>query len=680
MDLSFRIAGCLGKGSFGIVFKVIDSSDTETAVKFQCLNNDDEVIRQEYKTEGSIASKLKRHRNVVQTFCVVQSDFNEFYTSVSKDMKFSQSLITFLDEYLENSARSSRISVLCIQMELCGENLRVWLNSNYSSDKDHLLSTQKRIVTDIILGLMHIHSYNIIHGDLKPENIMFSRSPFVSPVKIGDFGLSIDKDSHDQRINELAMIGTHSYAAPELRSGSEHTFQSDLFSLGLIIWEVMQFVKPGLFERLVYHEELDLLKVNPITSKIILNLIQKDVNHRVNSINALQKTWDANIKRIVCDNDIIEFEDIDNYLIKDTELISNISKYVSFLGIGGYGFVLKAVNHFGAPSAVKFMFPTEAGAKQRQQMLRECYITKDLNHINLVKTLDVENKSLTLKELTTIFDFLPQDPQSISMKDRYIGRSKRCASLDAICIRLELCGENLRTWLNTNIDTKDIQIFRQQTIISLNLIEGLKYLHNNKIMHRDVKPENIMFSGVQFRLPVKLGDFGLCRNFPSEEMQSGSLTAQVGVRRYMAPEILWGIDYSFKADIYSLGLVLWEIAQFVKPNQGWFNRLVDNAEDDLVKIHPIMYGIKKVIVGLTQKNVSERFQSLDDLSLYCEIWANEDANHDEELLINYLPASFEKEMVSINNGNFGFRDHSENKTSSLCNCAKTSNNYGKQLN
>ena len=100
------------------------------------------------------------------------------------------------------------------------------------------------------------------------------------------------------------------------------------------------------------------------------------------------------------------------------------------------------------------------------------------------------------------------------------------------------------------------------------LLEGIKYLHSSKIMHRDIKPENIFIkynniSLISFyntralkpRISVKIADFGL-----AFDISGGVLPdLKCGTPGYMAPEIATGKPYDEKIDIYSCGVVLYQL-------------------------------------------------------------------------------------------------------------------------
>ncbi|CAN6561268.1 unnamed protein product [Malus baccata var. baccata] len=89
--------------------------------------------------------------------------------------------------------------------------------------------------------------------------------------------------------------------------------------------------------------------------------------------------------------------------------------------------------------------------------------------------------------------------------------------------------------------------------LALDLSKGLSYLHSKKIVHRDVKTENMM---LDTRRTLKIADFGVAR---VEAKNSSDMTGEIGTLGYMAPEVLDGKPYNRKCDVYSFGICLWEI-------------------------------------------------------------------------------------------------------------------------
>lgn len=105
--------------------------------------------------------------------------------------------------------------------------------------------------------------------------------------------------------------------------------------------------------------------------------------------------------------------------------------------------------------------------------------------------------------------------------------------------------------------------------VTSDIARGLKYLHNKKYMHRDIKPSNVLLSGElkSGQFTAKLTDFGLAVKMQNTSVTNGKkeLTAETGTYRYMAPEVIRHECYNYAADIYSFGLLMWEIITREKP-------------------------------------------------------------------------------------------------------------------
>mmetsp|Transcript_26595 Transcript_26595/g.50428 ORF Transcript_26595/g.50428 Transcript_26595/m.50428 type:complete len:284 (+) Transcript_26595:934-1785(+) len=105
--------------------------------------------------------------------------------------------------------------------------------------------------------------------------------------------------------------------------------------------------------------------------------------------------------------------------------------------------------------------------------------------------------------------------------------------------------------------------------VTSGIASGLYYLHNKKYMHRDIKPSNVLLSGdvKSGQFTAKLTDFGLAVKMQNASVTNGrkELTAETGTYRYMAPEVIRHECYNYAADVYSFGLLMWEIITHEKP-------------------------------------------------------------------------------------------------------------------
>ncbi|KAG5019724.1 hypothetical protein AAZX31_06G175200 [Glycine max] len=120
------------------------------------------------------------------------------------------------------------------------------------------------------------------------------------------------------------------------------------------------------------------------------------------------------------------------------------------------------------------------------------------------------------------------------------------------CVVVEyLAGGTLKSFLIKNRRRK--LAFKVVVQLALDLARGLSYLHSQKVVHRDVKTENMLLDKTR---TVKIADFGVAR---VEASNPNDMTGETGTLGYMAPEVLNGNPYNRKCDVYSFGICLWEI-------------------------------------------------------------------------------------------------------------------------
>ncbi|XP_061338182.1 serine/threonine/tyrosine-protein kinase HT1-like [Gastrolobium bilobum] len=130
-----------------------------------------------------------------------------------------------------------------------------------------------------------------------------------------------------------------------------------------------------------------------------------------------------------------------------------------------------------------------------------------------------------------------------------------CKDTDVYCILTEyLYNGSLRAYLN-KLESKPICV-KEVIGFALDIARGMEYIHAQGIIHRDLKPENVLVDG---DLHLKIADFGAsCEASKCDNSLSGTY-------RWMAPEMIKGKRYGRKVDVYSFGLILWEMVSGKMP-------------------------------------------------------------------------------------------------------------------
>ncbi|HEY0555384.1 MAG TPA: serine/threonine-protein kinase, partial [Thermoanaerobaculia bacterium] len=165
--------------------------------------------------------------------------------------------------------------------------------------------------------------------------------------------------------------------------------------------------------------------------------------------------------------------------------------------------------------------------------------------------------------------------------------------------------------------------------------EALDYAHANRVVHRDVKPANILITSDS---KVKITDFGIARLDSSNLTQEGQL---LGTPNYMAPEQIQGREVDHRADLFSLGVVLYEMVTRHKPFQG---------ENLTVVSHRIVYdhftplrdyvrdlppGVDRILGRALEKDPAKRYQRaremVDDLRRVVEASSPSASNETQSL-------------------------------------------------
>ena len=167
--------------------------------------------------------------------------------------------------------------------------------------------------------------------------------------------------------------------------------------------------------------------------------------------------------------------------------------------------------------------------------------------------------------------------------------------------------------------------------ITIGILSGLEYLHNKQIIHRDIKPQNILLQGDTPRL----ADFGISR-----AMQTSSISSTiVGTDAYMSPESFQG-ERNIQSDIWSVGIVLYQLLKgFLPfPQENPSERMYAILQKDFEPLPVnIPRDVKNVITKALAKLPENRYQSAGEMREYLR-----------QIKINKAPKAFiQKETVVI---------------------------------
>lgn len=166
--------------------------------------------------------------------------------------------------------------------------------------------------------------------------------------------------------------------------------------------------------------------------------------------------------------------------------------------------------------------------------------------------------------------------------------------------------------LKTYIEKKGQLSFKEAVSIAIQVGRGIEAAHNNQIIHRDIKPQNIMISTEG---KVKVMDFGIARAASSNTISSDVM----GSVHYSSPEQARNGFVDGKSDIYSLGIVMYEMVTGRVPFDGDTTVAVaiQHLQEEMVK--PSAYApnlpisMEKIILKCTQKNPDRRYENMSAL-------------------------------------------------------------------
>ncbi|KAK8880351.1 hypothetical protein M9Y10_003018 [Tritrichomonas musculus] len=569
----------IGDGGFADVYKVKDKETSEIfAAKVFLHNIEDtsEVEKIQLKREIEIMNRMN-HPSIIKIIGYSKYDFK------------GEEKPTIIMEFAKNDSLSR-----LLEMERSGLSPQGWN------------STAKMITMyGIASGMAYMHSLDIIHRDLKPDNIL--EDQFLHP-KICDFGLSKELNGKNNSVRDLK--GTPAYMAPEIISNDLYSKAGDVYAFAFIIYELLSvneqpYKKMNVFQLFNAISKCERPVINSDIPEFYRELISKcwaqDMNERPSfkEIALKLKSEDA-LLELVDEEDFLDYvEYIDEYFHIESDIVNeddqnddndskaddkvdktddkvdkkskqpkkfkvvdvdysllkqvkdlvisqsiqpiDLDQFIEIdeLGSGGFADVSKiqkkGTEEFYAAKILRKEI-TRLSKEELISFSREVNILSKINYLPIIKFIGYSRVNFE------------KDEQPVIISELAVNGSLR----DILDMEMKGCGAE--GWNDTK---KFINIY--------GIACAMKFLHSHSILHRDLKPDNVLLDNYLY---PKLTDFGLSRAFDPLKVTEHNSNV-LGTAPYVSPEVWNWCDHSESSDVYAFAFLVFEMITGTYPFQGF---------------------------------------------------------------------------------------------------------------
>lgn len=500
---------CLGQGTFTQVFRGVRTE----------LGDYGEV----HKMEVVLKILEKSHRNYTESFFESASMMSQLS---HKHILLNYGICVCADEHI------------MVQEYVRFGSLDTYLRRNRSSIN---ITWKLEVAKQLAWALHHLEEKNLIHGNVCARNVLVTREedrktgtpPF---VKLSDPGIGLTVQAKEFLIDRIPWV------PPEcVRDSRNLTLAADKWSFGTTLWEIYcggdrPLAAYDSSKKLLFYEDKHQLPAPKWTelANVINSCMDYEPLHRPSFralIRDLNSLFTPDYELLVESEMVMSrnralgftgaFENQEPAQFETRHLI-----FLQLLGKGNFGSVEKCrydplQDNTGEVVAVKKL--QHSTAEHMRDFEREIEILRSLQHENIVKYKGV-CYTAGRKNLRLIMEYLPFG----SLRD-YLSKNKEC------------------------FDHKKLLMYASQ------ICKGMDYLASKRYVHRDLATRNIL---VESEFRVKIGDFGLTKVLPQDKEYYTVHEPGESPIFWYAPESLTESKFSVASDVWSFGVVLYELFTF----------------------------------------------------------------------------------------------------------------------
>jgi serine/threonine protein kinase/tetratricopeptide (TPR) repeat protein len=555
----YEILRSLGEGGMGAVYKARDHElDRMVALKVirPELAGHPDILRR-FKQELILARQVT-HKNVVRIFDLGTADGRKFITM---DFIEGRDLKSILNE----RGKLPAVEAVPIAQQICR-------------------------------GLEAAHVEGVVHRDLKPQNIMVDGA---GRVWLMDFGLARSMELSGLTRTGVLM-GTPDYMSPEQARAEKVDARSDLFSLGIIFFEMLTgrlpFQADTLMAKLLQRVQQRAVAVTEIdptipagVSAVVAKCLEPDVTKRYQSIHEVlddligdTKSMGSGTSSVASSTPSGAPSEAPSFSLAQLGPGSQFGpryRIESVIGEGGMGKVYKAHDSdLDRTVALKLVRPELAkDGSSLQRFKQELLLASRISHRNILRIHDLGDVE-GVKFISMAF------VQGMDLHD-LIAKQGR--------LPLE----------------RALKIAKQ-------LASALEAAHAEGVVHRDLKPRNVL---IDVDDHIYVSDFGLAKSLDADTTGMTRAGEVLGTPRYMSPEQAESKAADNRSDIYSLGIIFYEMLTGEVPFTGesslqvMFQHVQQPPKDPRLLNPEMPEYLAAIIMKCLEKDPALRYQSAQEL-------------------------------------------------------------------